>query len=90
MADQLDDSPSEIVDDAREFLLDGHRFCFLEETEGPGADLEPGYYEAAYGPGTEIWARWKKTFAEGSQGKGRFEQSRTFFIKNRNISICNN
>ena len=69
---------------AREFQLDGHRFCFLEEVEDAGPDLEPGYYEAAYGAGTEIWARWKKTYTEGSQGKGSFEQSRTYFVKNRN------
>lgn len=70
-------------DYAGEFHLDGHRFCFLEGLVGSGPDLEPGYYEAVYGPGIEIWARWKKTFSEGSQGSGQFEQTRTFFIKNR-------
>ena len=71
-------------DYAREFQLDGHHFFFLEMVEGDGSGLEPGYYEAGYGSGTEIWIRWKKSFSEGSQGSGQYELSTTHYIKNNN------
>ncbi len=67
---------------ASEFHLDGHHFCYLNGSGGSGSDLEPGYYEAAYGSGPEIWIRWRKIFSEGSQGRGQYDESRVLYIKN--------
>ena len=59
---------------AREFIIDGRHFEFIDSVS------KPGYYESVYRGHTAVWARYKKTNSNSMKGTPKYASSIRFIL----------